>query len=175
MNIRPTFWPLFGKFCDFWGSTITEIFKISSFFGEKTTFVEKIFTFDFFYATWRIFPEIFMLSPPTPSDIFFSPVFGIEIMTASLSASHESFFKMVEKIFLITVGFKTKKGLLSLFRCQCDFLQTKWKNFRWCFTQLFPNFFLETAISQFWFSISREGMKSQKETKKAFFWWRMVG
>ena len=89
---------------------------------------------------------------------------------------HESFFKMVENIFLITVGFKTKKVLVSLFRsCRCDFLQTKWNNFRWCFTQLFPNFSLETAISQFRFSSSREGMKSQKETKKALFWWRMVG
>ena len=88
---------------------------------------------------------------------------------------HESFFKLVENTFLITVGFKTKKVLVSLFRsCQCDFLQTKWNNFRWCFTQLFLNFSLETAISQFRFSTSREGMTSQKETKKALFWWRMV-
>ena len=83
---------------------------------------------------------------------------------------HQSFFKIVENIFLITVGFKTKKVLVSLFSsCRCDFLQTKWNKFRWCFTQLFPNFSLETAISQFRFSSSREGMKSQKETKKALF------
>ena len=49
MHIRSLFRPLWWKFCEFWGSTKSEIFEISAICGEKTTFVEK-----------KIFSQLFL-------------------------------------------------------------------------------------------------------------------
>ena len=58
----------------------------------------------------------------------------------NLLLTHDYFFKQVENILLICVDFSNNMVLLLSTRfCQCDFLQTMWLNFRWCYTRCFPH------------------------------------
>jgi hypothetical protein len=58
----------------------------------------------------------------------------------NLLLTHDYFFKQVENILLNCVDFSNNMVLLLSTRfCQCDFLQTMWLNFRWCYTRCFPH------------------------------------